>query len=219
MTPSGAVAWVAVLTVLATTGPGFGQTTRSAPPGNASEHEDAGVLAGPTVPGDAETGPAFEPTQRAGRATVVPLKRWLGVFNSLDLTGEQRAEAQDILKSWRETRNFFQKTHGRRLDGLQQQFRRSRRQGESMPEDLLAEMERLRGLAPPVIECQERMWALLDDAQQERMRTQLAEIRRQIETRRAEQRSSMTPPTDRPPDGFDAAGRRRLAFLQSLRQL
>ena len=203
----------AVLTVAVASWAVRAQSTRPDP-------EPSGdLLAGPAVSDDDRGEPGM-PVGRGRRVPEVPPRVWFSMLGELELSDEQRREVAVIMRELRAERRAYRLAHGERIQQLRREIGDGRTADRDVPRPRLEELNRLRALGPRVADYQERIWWLLDDRQQERMRAALAEIRRRRAERRLEQGDGMMvePQVDRSEPsaaGLDEMGRRRLAFLRA----
>ncbi|MHC4220734.1 MAG: hypothetical protein ACYSU7_20050, partial [Planctomycetota bacterium] len=129
------------------------------------------------------------------------IRVWVRALDRVDLDPSQRAEIDRITLELRRAAQAYQGT--RRTRPGEPSARKRREPGDSL------------ATAPDIESYQWKMWALLDETQRVRMREVLAEVR----SPDARDRTGSDRPPPRP-DGaldLDEAGRRRLAFLTSLR--
>lgn len=181
-----------------------------------------GLLAGPAVSDDdrGEPGMQFGGGLRGRRVPAVPPRAWFFILGELELSDEQRREVEVIMRELRAERQAYRLAHGERIRELRREIEDGRTAGRDVPRQRREELDRLRALGPRVADYQERIWWLLDDRQQERMRAAIAQIRRRQAERRAERGEGMRagPRVDeRDPSavGLDEMARRRLAFLRA----
>ncbi|MHC4992756.1 MAG: hypothetical protein ACYTGC_17430 [Planctomycetota bacterium] len=182
---------VLAIAMAAGSDPAGAQTSRPEdPPTPAASGE--GLLAGPRVdeqPPVTSTrrrGNDFAPgMDRPGRGDVVPGRRWLGLFRTLELTETQAEQARQILAELDRAARRYRRTHGPELRRLQRSARRLRREREQLDEKQRRRLRKLLDERPRPHEYQVRLWDLLDAAQQGEMLVGL-----EGERRRREQRSS-----------------------------
>jgi hypothetical protein len=195
-----------------------------ADPPSKPDEMPADLLAGPKVDEDgsrvANTG--FAPTARGRRGPEVPPRRWLELFDGLDLTETQRSNAEAIVDDLKATAAAFNREHGRELRSLQQVMRQARRDRTDVPREDVTRLQELRQLQPKPAEAQRRLWNLLDEVQQIGFQAKLDEARQRIIERRARRdraqgRDAMMAETDETPrrdvSDLDDMALRRLRFL------
>ncbi len=203
----------AVLTVAVASWAVRAQSTRPDP-------EPSGdLLAGPAVSDDDRGEPGM-PVGRGRRVPAVPPRAWFSILGELELSDEQRREVEVIMRELRAERQAYRLAHGERIQELRREIQDGRTADRDVPRQPREELDRLAALGPRVADYQERIWWLLDDRQQERMRAAIAEIRRRRAERRAERGEGMRagPRVDeRDPSavGLDEMARRRLDFLRA----
>jgi hypothetical protein len=195
---------------------------------------ERGLLAGPKL-SDQEAdgrGPTFSSEQRVNRRDALPPRRWLAIYQGLELLPEQQPQVQVVLAEWARDVKLFAKRNGREERELQLKFQAARTgRGPALTE---VEQKRLRELADlkPVFEpYQSRLWELLTPQQQgEFQRLYEEDVARDRARRLRRQAGGGAPaaapepmepdqvdaPEERP--GYDEAARRRLEFLRSLQK-
>lgn len=151
--------------------------------------DDGGLLAGPKV--DEEPGapdnPAFAGEDRMRGAVDVPPQRWFQIVNAMDMNDEQKAELRKIQSEFQVQSRAYRQENADELRDLADRLRESRESGAFDPK-LREEYQALQAKAPSAEPFQERVWALLDEAQKTDLRERLEKARVEIAARRAEQR-------------------------------
>jgi hypothetical protein len=165
---------------------------------------DAGLLAGPPVEEEATV-------QNGGRQGLVPgarrqqeslpIRVWISAVRDLGLSPEQQSQVQAIVNEFQAAQRRYQQEHGERMRGLQQQARDSRAAGKE-PEPAVREaLQKLDSESPKAIDAQRRIWGVLNETQQARMRERLTELEKQAqERRRTDERAADAGPPTRTPN-------------------
>jgi hypothetical protein len=157
--------------------------------GAAQTADDGGLLAGPKVeeePADADN-PAFGGEDRMRQTIDVPPARWFGILRDVELTEAQRTQAVAIAMEYQEVSRKFRKENAGALRELQERIKKSRAENDFDPK--LRELNReIQSGAPEAQPYQDRIWSLLDAAQQETFKAKLEEVRKEIAARRAQDR-------------------------------
>ncbi len=163
-----------------------------------------GLLAGPAVTdvADDERDARFGIAAGDRRKRDVSPRQWFVVLDRLDLSRLQRTDVKTLRREFQQARRSHLDEYGTRLRELRRTVRAAREAGEKPSLEVLLELDHLEAFTPRVEELQLRIWALLDDDQQQRMRVALAEHR---ETEAAAALDDSTQPDD-----LDERARRRL---------
>ncbi len=212
-------------------------------PGAAAPPAD--LLAGPKV--DAEDAEIGGEGDLLRRRVPIRFDQWREMFDSLELTDAQRAEARDAILAHRQQRQAYLREHGERIRGLRELVRASREGGRSGDQRIIAELRDLESAVPAYVDALEKLWSILTVPQQAELRRKFREFRdeaiakantdaprspRDIQADDGSEDEMMQEPSgsmmmgdatseniESPDAGaLDAAARKRLAFLRS-RQL
>ncbi len=220
--------WIALFMLTGTTA--LAQTTQpdtSVKEGAAAEETwSKDLLAGPKVDQAAagDTDSRFGGPGRAQNQVAVPTRQWFALLGTLDLSENQGTQIREIVESFQQTAQKHQQTNGPRIRHLQREVRQARRENRDVLPETRRELGELRAEAPRPAKAQQRIWELLREPQQQRMRVALAQLRSRIAAKRAARRTDAAmvqqdaPPQrlpDRVNDGLDDMARQRLRFLRA----
>ena len=225
-----------------------GKQTDDSP--NAQESEDSGdggLLAGPKVDEEpaSDDNPAFGGEERARQTTQIPPGRWFLILQEIELSDEQRAEANAIAEEYEQAASKFRAETRVEMRQLQDEIDKAREANLDDPK-LRERYREIQSKAPPPQAYQDRIWQILNAEQQEVFRAKLEEARQAIAERRAREQEErlnarrgemsgeeMTPGGDmtgaepgrgprarrgeRVGQGLDAMSQKRFEFLMSKR--
>ncbi len=115
------------------------------------------------------------PTQ--GRQRRIQPRQWAQVYLQMELTEEQRTEAESLMKVYQELNGEYDQKNRTRLRELQQKIRETRDSNDTISNaSMKQELERLQAERPKFETVQETLWTLLTTEQQEQMRVALENI-------------------------------------------
>lgn len=198
------VGWVAAPGVMAAPDDG---AKSDAPPREAAPADnggEGGLLAGPKVADEPGTpdNPAFAGEDRYRQPVEIPPRRWFHELEKLELRENQREKVNAIVHEFQDASRRFQQENREAMRELQAEIKQARE--SARPDPSLRERYReLQRKAPQAKEYQDRIWNLLDEAQQTELKARLEAVRGEIAARRADQRSSRIDAARRKPAGDD----------------
>lgn len=139
------------------------------------------VLSGPKVrddesEDDAKFGNSGKPgAKNAPQRPMIKQRQWMNAFKEIELTPEQSEKARAIQSEFEESRKSFEKEFGAQRRELEA---KAREMGDESAggKEIRQQMKAMQEKAPKPEPFQRRLFALLDDTQQEAMRGRLAEM-------------------------------------------
>jgi hypothetical protein len=159
---------------------------------------DPNVLAGPKVEDEALTRERARVVQgdrgRRGNGDV-PFFSWMAALRRLGLTSEQQVQVRAIGREFEKAAREFRDSQPDDVREAMRQARQMREQGQLLPRDVREKIVRVEANAPRSQPYQERIWALLTAAQQDRMKSELDQMRTNGRRRMAERGEMDAPPS------------------------
>jgi len=115
------------------------------------------------------------PTQ--GRQNRIQPRQWAQAYMQLELTQEQRTDAESLMKTYQEINGEYDRKNRTRLRELQAKIRETRDSNDTISNaSMKQELERLQAERPKFETIQEQLWTMLTTEQQEQMREALENI-------------------------------------------
>jgi bacillopeptidase F (M6 metalloprotease family) len=96
---------------------------------------------------------------------------WMSALEVVDLTNEQKVEVMVLLSGLKEKQQTFHKTYGKEVAAIQKAHREARKNDEVLSDESRKRSMELMGLAPDVVEYQEKAWVILTPDQQTTFQT------------------------------------------------
>lgn len=107
--------------------------------------------------------------RRAGVSTQV----WLDVLKFQDVTEIQKGQITKMVRAYQERFWKWNQTDGKKLSGLQAEMKKFREDKKDVPEDIRAQVMKLRNERPRAWDMQEKVWNEMTEAQQKAFRERL----------------------------------------------
>lgn len=156
------------------------------------------LLAGPKVEPEAtqQRNNPGRPNANAGdqkREIDIPFQQWVGAIRGLGLSQEQQEKARAAVAEFQEATREFQNEHGDAMRQLVSEMREARQNGTEPPKEARDQMRQFEEARPKPDVYKERIWALLNEQQQNQMKEKLEAMRKEMMEKRGDRKDGRRP--------------------------